>query len=252
MFNLEEILYQILPTLEQPYPNVLLNAVDQLVQWSYRKEMILKPKEESARLRLCAHVACERLSKKLSLPPLSMEKLPLPIKRYQILLDRFRHELPEKLKGTVFVETEGNDKGLSLCIEMIHELCDKMKVQSQMKYFIYALRACHSRYPEAHQRKGLVAVIFILVLLRLRGEHMINREEKERILSVLGIRDMKQAEWRRWNDLIKQDNIEYGWMDAIFQEKNDQSIGIESVSEIEPQSLAISGVGMMVQSFSCD
>ncbi|KTW27519.1 uncharacterized protein T551_03018 [Pneumocystis jirovecii RU7] len=246
MFNLEEIVYQILPTLEQPYPSVLLNTIDQLVQWSYQKEMILKPKEEPARLRLCAHVAYERLSKKLSLPALSMEKLPLPIKKYEILLDRFRHELPERLKRKASCEFDGDDKGLSLCIEMIYELCNKMKIQLQTKYFVNALKACYSRYSEVHQKKKLAAVVFILVLQRLRGEHMINREEKEQVLSLFGIRDMKQAELKRWNDLIKQDSIEYGWMDAIFQEKNGQLIEVEPATEAESQSQAISGVGMMI------
>lgn len=60
MINLEETLYQVVPTLERPYPNALLMAVDLLVQKSYQKEMMLKPKEEVARIRLCAHIACER------------------------------------------------------------------------------------------------------------------------------------------------------------------------------------------------
>ncbi|KAG4305218.1 hypothetical protein PORY_001388, partial [Pneumocystis oryctolagi] len=246
MFNLEEIVYQMVPTLEQPYPYVLLKTIDQLVQWSYKKEMMLKPKEEVARVRLCAHVAYERLSKKLSLPALSMEKLPLPIKRYQVLLERFRCELAPKLNRNISNNVEDDNRGLDLCIEMIHELCDKIKVQSQTKYFIRALKACYSRYSEAHYRKGLVAAVFMLVLLRLRGEQTVNRTEKKKVLLILGINDMKHSEWKRWNDLIRQDDAQYGWLDSVFQEKHNEPVETELTIETEPQSLAISGVGIMI------
>ncbi|KAG4300976.1 hypothetical protein PCANB_002641 [Pneumocystis canis] len=247
MLNLEETIYHVVPTLERPYPNILLETADRLIQWSYQKEMMLKPKEEVARIRLCIHIACERLSKQLSLPTLSIEKLPLPIKRYQVLLERFRHELTPQLDRNAMKDIRKDDKELSLCLEMIHDLCDKMNLKLYTKYFIKTLNVCYNRYPEIHYMKGLVAIVFILVLSRLTNEHMVNRVEKKQILSILNICDMKQTEWKQWDDLIKKDNAKCGWLDAIFEKiHSDKSIEIDPIIEAEPPPQAISGIGMMI------
>lgn len=61
MIKIEELVYQMVPTLESPYPPLLLTTIDLLIRQSYQKEMLLKSKEEPARFRLCAQIAYERL-----------------------------------------------------------------------------------------------------------------------------------------------------------------------------------------------
>lgn len=161
-----------------------------------------------------------------------------------MLLERFREELAPLSKENVFEDLEDDEKNLSLCLKMIRELCDKMKLRSEINYFIEALNLCHNRYPEAHHRKVLIAALFILVLSRLRGVQMISRVEKEQILTILDIRSIKQAELKQWIELFKQDDFKYGWLDSVFEKKFDQLM--ETSTEPESSYQAISGIGMMI------
>ncbi|QSL65124.1 hypothetical protein MERGE_002429 [Pneumocystis wakefieldiae] len=229
-----------MPTLEKPYADLFLKKVDLLVRQSFQREIVLRSKQEPARIRLCIQIAHERLSKKLSLPKLSMEKLPLPIKQYEGLLEQFRQELAPYLKK---YEDQERDKNLSK--ETIYKLCDKMKIHSKINYFIQALEESHKRYPHVYDRKGLVAGIFIVMLLYLRGEQNINREDKEEILFILGIDHMKKKELKYWINFVKEDNDKYKWIDSIF-EKINESMEIDTAMEIKPQRQAVSGVGMMI------
>ncbi|EMR11153.1 hypothetical protein PNEG_00749 [Pneumocystis murina B123] len=171
-----------------------------------------------------------------------MEKLPLPIKQYEGLLEQFRHELTPYLKR--YEDVQEGEKNLSK--ETIYKLCDRMKIRSKINYFIEALEICHKRYPHVYDRKGLVAGMFIIMLFYLRGEKNINHEEKEEILFILGIDYMKQKELKYWIDFVKEDNDKYKWIDSIFEKKIDESMEIESAIESKPQCRAVSGIGMMI------
>ncbi|KTW28841.1 hypothetical protein T552_01470 [Pneumocystis carinii B80] len=171
-----------------------------------------------------------------------MEKLPLPIKQYEGLLEQFRYELAPYLKGCE--EVEKGEKKLSK--EIIYKLCDKMKIQSKINYFIEALEICNKRYPHVYDRKGLIAGMFIMMINYLRKEKNINREEKEEVLFILGIDNMKQKELKYWIEFVKEDNDKHKWIESIFEKKIDESIEIESNTESKLQCRAVSGVGMMI------
>lgn len=187
--------------------------------------------------------------KRLSLPVLSLEKLPLPKKRYEELLERFRDELEGiKDKRRIEIQKEGQEEDKKeVFLKMIYELCDKMELRLKKNYFIKAFDMCYERYDLIYDGKVFIAAFFILILSHIRGDLMIHREEKERILFILGIPKTKQRELKRWIEVIKRDNEEYKWIESIFEGELNPSIEVEPLIEIEPQYRAISGIGMMVK-----
>ncbi|KAI9772552.1 MAG: hypothetical protein M1840_000757 [Geoglossum simile] len=96
---LELALTGLVPTLDGPLPQELLELASSLLAQSRTKASSLKAEEETARAYTCANLACERLKKSLNLPQIESHP-PCPPRVYAKLYKYFETTLlPPKPRG---------------------------------------------------------------------------------------------------------------------------------------------------------
>ncbi|PWW76799.1 hypothetical protein C7212DRAFT_357758 [Tuber magnatum] len=89
---LESTLSGLIPSLVGPVPPELIDLSASLITQSRNRISSLKPTEEGARVYVCAHIACDRLRKKLDLPAIE-PRPPLVKKAYGALYNQFHKAL---------------------------------------------------------------------------------------------------------------------------------------------------------------
>ncbi|KAG0634475.1 origin recognition complex subunit 6-domain-containing protein [Tuber brumale] len=89
---LESTLSGLIPSLVGPVPSELIDLSASLITQSRNRISNLKPAEEATRDYVCAHIACDRLRKKLDLPAIE-PRPPLAKKAYGALYNQFHKAL---------------------------------------------------------------------------------------------------------------------------------------------------------------
>ncbi|CAZ86255.1 unnamed protein product [Tuber melanosporum] len=89
---LESTLSGLIPSLVGPVPSELIDLSASLITQSRNRISSLKPVEEATRDYVCAHIACDRLRKKLDLPAIE-PRPPLAKRAYGALYNQFHKAL---------------------------------------------------------------------------------------------------------------------------------------------------------------
>ncbi|KAG0642412.1 origin recognition complex subunit 6-domain-containing protein [Tuber brumale] len=89
---LESTLSGLIPSLVGPVPSELIDLSASLITQSRNRISSLKPAEETTRDYVCAHIACDRLRKKLDLPAIE-PRPPLTKNTYGALYNQFHKAL---------------------------------------------------------------------------------------------------------------------------------------------------------------
>ncbi|OCK79875.1 hypothetical protein K432DRAFT_354063 [Lepidopterella palustris CBS 459.81] len=93
--SIEQSLIGLIPSFSGPLPPDLINLALSLLAQSRSKASSLRPEEEIARPYACAQLACERLKKRLNLPPI-VSRPPCPPQAYKKLHAYLSTALPER------------------------------------------------------------------------------------------------------------------------------------------------------------
>ncbi|ODQ53048.1 hypothetical protein SAICODRAFT_19408 [Saitoella complicata NRRL Y-17804] len=216
-------------------PQNLVTAAQNLQSQSMKKIPHLKPAEESGRLYICAHLACERLTTSLNLPDLTPQP-PMPPKTYKTLLAQFRTALesattPSTRRRSSRAESGTPTSTSSHVVDVasgeIRALCTKLGATTGIVHIISLVTKLLPLHPRAESRAGVIAAAYVLVHQRLSTPTnntstdiitappaSLSRAQRKGLLDALG-GVLQTKELDKWVEIVREDCEGHDWLDGI-------------------------------------